>query len=988
MLVRCEGILANPTTTLLVCLVWLAVFHVKPVRGDEDLAKEISSVIQLRCAMCHAAEEPEGDVNLVAIRSQRDLLSQPELIRQMMEAVDAASMPPESEPEFSDNDRSAFLKLLKRSLGLAVADEEAPRVPIHRLNRFQYNNAIRDLFALDRDVFPLPERLMTRRSNYLDPVVDRMPDEVDVSCDALEPLGGMRDVEPFPKDLQAEHGFDNQADRLTLPPLLLDAMMDVCVSILDSADFNSTTVGIWDDHFAKPATDAERGVVLRQRIRRFTRFAFRGPVQERTIERYVDYIEKRLDRGMPFEDAMKAGTAAILSSPKFLFRIWEASPKEENAAFGLASRLSFSLWGSGPDEQLLQLAESGELTDETVLDKTVQRMLRDPKIARFLDSFPAQWLKLESILSAAPDPGKNRLYNIGKKPAGLQMVLEPLLLFDMVFLENKPLQELISPQHSWRNDFLRDWYETDLKPQPVDEQHVSDENKKLFARRELLHAELLQLSSELDRLTKDARKQVLEERQAEIRDWGTYDLSPIAAWDFNGDSTDSVGDLDLGVHGDVEFRDGAVVLDGGYLESPLLKADLESRTLEIWLRLEDVNQKPAVAMGLTNNSRTVFDAIAFDGQEGNQWIARSNDPFLYPSATMEEDETSSGLLQLVLTRDKDGRASMYRNGKQFGTPNRSRSRNFKANDTRVVLGRLLVPRKPDVRLRVAINRARLYDKVLTAEQVQALYDGPERFVSVGDSINLLTPDERNASASLQKRIALKSQEFQKLPLPTNLKDLTSRARKEFESRLVEKMNSRFRRVPIHDERYGGIVTNAAVLTMTSSPTHSQPIARGVWLTEVVFNNPPPPPPNDIPTLDESVADKSLTVRERFARHRADPDCAACHARIDPLGFALENFDVVGRWRDRYPNQRPVDPAGTLLKTKEFKDVIAFKQVLIDERHRFARAFTKHFARFFAARELSAKDEIEIDRIVEAVSEQNYRLRDIIQAVCQSRRFSP
>ena len=175
--------------------------------------------------------------------------------------------------------------------------------------------------------------------------------------------------------------------------------------------------------------------------------------------------------------------------------------------------------------------------------------------------------------------------------------------------------------------------------------------------------------------------------------------------------------------------------------------------------------------------------------------------------------------------------------------------------------------------------------------------------------------------------------------------------------------------------------------MTSAPTHTQPIARGVWLTEVFFNNPPPPPPNNIPTLDESVADKSLTVRERFARHRNNRDCAACHSRLDPLGFALENFDVVGRWRDTYPNDRPVDPSGTLLKKHDFNNVVDFKQALFAERYRFARAFTAHFARFFAARELSVSDALEIDRIVATTAEADHSIKDIIQAVCESKRFA-
>ena len=278
----------------------------------------------------------------------------------------------------------------------------------------------------------------------------------------------------------------------------------------------------------------------------------------------------------------------------------------------------------------------------------------------------------------------------------------------------------------------------------------------------------------------------------------------------------------------------------------------------------------------------------------------------------------------------------------------------------------MIPRNPDVRLKAIVDRARLYDKVISSQQPRSLYEGTD-FVSQDELIDAMSPKARTVAKSLLAESAHATKALAELPLPADARSLAGAARKKFESEFVKKMNGRFRRVDASNSRYGGIITNAAVLTMTSAPTHTQPIARGVWLTEVIFNNPPPPPPNNIPTLDESVADKSLTIRERFARHRSDPDCAACHARIDPLGFALENYDVVGRWRDRYPSDRPLDPSGTLLKSHKFQDVAEFKHALVKERSRFARGFTAHFARFFAARELSAKD-AEINKGLDEIEE--------------------
>ena len=134
---------------------------------------------------------------------------------------------------------------------------------------------------------------------------------------------------------------------------------------------------------------------------------------------------------------------------------------------------------------------------------------------------------------------------------------------------------------------------------------------------------------------------------------------------------------------------------------------------------------------------------------------------------------------------------------------------------------------------------------------------------------------------------------------------------------------RFDRVPGTDRRTGGVITNAAVMTMTSGPERTQPITRGAWLAGVIFNNPPEPPPADVPPLGEKPAEgeEHLTLRERLSKHRERADCRGCHEQIDPLGFALENFDAVGQWREEYENKREVDMSGTLFRKHKFTNVV-------------------------------------------------------------------
>ena len=168
-------------------------------------------------------------------------------------------------------------------------------------------------------------------------------------------------------------------------------------------------------------------------------------------------------------------------------------------------------------------------------------------------------------------------------------------------------------------------------------------------------------------------------------------------------------------------------------------------------------------------------------------------------------------------------------------------------------------------------------------------------------------------------------------------------------------NPEFHRTEISDPRYGGIMTNAATLTMTSGPNRTHPVARGVWVSEVIFNDPPSPPPNDIPPLAEDEGPADQTIREKFAAHRENPTCAGCHNQLDPLGFALENYDITGRWRTKYPNGRDIDVTGKIFQQNEFRDVLEFKKNLTNQADQFAFAFTEHLMRYALARELSPKD---------------------------------
>ena len=672
-------------TTLVVAVMLVAWSPSSDADELTNFQNAVRSVFKTYCGQCHGdGNDVEGELNLLQL-SPQDLAEDAELIRKLIDVVDQNEMPPADQPQPTDEERQRLLAELKSMMNAAVLHSKTDaHAPIRRMNRFQYNNAVVDLFDLNCIVFTLPERMMRGHKGYFKPETQRMADVVHVGS---RPLGKSQMIEPrlagvaaFPQDLRAEHGFDNQADHLSLSPLLMESFLKLGQSITQSPDFVPRRVGIWESFFEPPAEDRDVETAVRQRLQPFLQNAFRIPVEPDVLNRYVAFVMRQLANDVPFTDAMKSVAAATIASPKFLY-LYDASTHSETSAaindLELASRLSFFLWGSLPDQTLLQLASAGQLHNPEVLHAQVDRMLKDHKIKRFCDSFPAQWLQLERIISSVPNPDKYSDFYFSKYRDSMHMMIEPLLLFETVLIENLPVTQLIDSDFSYRS----------------------------------------------------------------------------------------------------------VLLDNAY-------GDLSSKA-------------------------------------------------------------------------KHGHGN-------------------------------------------------------------------------GGEVAVLT----------------------------------------------------FRRVPISDRRMGGIITNAAVMTMTSGPDRTQPITRGAWLAAVIFNDPPEPPPADVPALEEKppAGEEQMTLKERLSQHRERADCRGCHEQIDPLGFALENFDPIGMWRDKYENGRDVDMAGTLFQQHQFANVAEFKDSILAEKDRFVRALAGHLLSFALARELKASDQAALDKMTQATLNDDCRMKTLLHQIVQSTPF--
>ena len=852
--------------TLAISLIFPATAHAeKPSSIVADFKEGIQPIFEQHCYDCHGRKKTKGKVDLTEYASWADLEGNPQLIEKLIEALDKNEMPPEEKKQPSDKQREFMVLELEKAFKKAVSHGQ-PVIPmrLRRMNRFEYGNAVRDLFDLKSWVYSINDRIIRNHNDYFRPESGQMPKVVRVGnrIMGLQQLleNRLLGVVAFPKDPPAENGFNNRGDHLSMSPVLMKSFLKLSRSVVNAENFDKNcrswndlfqdpskkqratgfgsittdgsvatrstgvtisawirpskttdrwqtiarredswrrqllaigrdgdTWGLWMGagiaggyvEFGAPVTpqaiadgkwhhvagtydgkqmnlyvdgkqigskaiegklntqstqpmkigsygnepflgdlkdirlyrsglskiqmkslaDGDQQVaedtmvgswkrdedvrlklkqpvkqIAHQRIAKFLLKAFQSPADRATLNLYTEYFDKQYEKGGDFAQSMKDVVSAALASPRFIFVHNETSKAvPHQASFNLATRLSFFLWSSIPDDELLALAGEGKLQDTEVLKEQVDRMLNHRRVKNFCDSFAPQWLKINNLVSASPDFKTHRDYYFGgddkiSYKRGMHMMLEPLLNFETVFVEDRPILELVDSDFTYRSHLLTEWYQ--------------------------------------------------------------------------------------------------------------------------------------------------------------------------------------------------GRAATY-------------------------------------------------------------------------------------------------------PINVNLRHID------------------FTRTPLTDRRHGGVITTGAVMVMTSGPFRSLPITRGSWVASVIFNDPPEPPPDNVPDLkadDKTLHEEGLTVRQKLKQHRSDAQCAGCHKKIDPLGFALENYDLLGRWRDNYRTGLKVDASGKLFGKHDFKDVVGFKDAVLAEKDVFAKAFIKHLLSYGLGRELTLADRIAVDEIAKASEEGNYKMRAVIKNI--------
>ena len=197
----------------------------------------------------------------------------------------------------------------------------------------------------------------------------------------------------------------------------------------------------------------------------------------------------------------------------------------------------------------------------------------------------------------------------------------------------------------------------------------------------------------------------------------------------------------------------------------------------------------------------------------------------------------------------------------------------------------------------------------------------------------------------------------------------------------------FRRVTVPDYRRG-LLGQGSILVLTSVADRTSPVMRGKWIMEVLLGSPPPPPPPNVPTLEETKGTangKVLTVRERMEEHRKSPQCASCHRVIDPLGLALENFDVTGRWRIK-DSGFPVDAAGVMYDGTKLDGPAGLRAALLKHQDVFLQTFTENLMTYALGRRVEYTDMPAVRRIVRDAAKNGYRISAFIDGVVNSAAF--
>jgi len=411
--------------------VWAIVFAAEPAKPSAPAAHSfevaIRPFVNRYCLDCHSGADAERGVQLDKYHDTAPVSGDEATWRKVLSMLRSRMMPPEGSLRPKDEEYRAATSWLDAKLGQTdrAGVRNPGRVTMRRLNRAEYTNTVRDLLGV----------------------------EFNAAAD-------------FPSD-DVGYGFDNIGDVLTLPPLLMEKYLDAAEQISAKALVANKPGSKREDYpeshrrdlFVAPGPKLSPDAAAEQILRRLAARAYRRPIGGKELARLLKLVESARAQGDRFESALQLALQAVLVSPHFLFRA-ELDPDPKDAGqirtlneYELASRLSYFLWSSMPDDELFDLAARGKLRVD--LDRQVRRMLGDPKSKALVENFAGQWLQLRKLDMAVPDKSQFPAFDQDLRRA---MRTESEMFFEAIIREDRSVLELLDADYTFVNARLARHY--------------------------------------------------------------------------------------------------------------------------------------------------------------------------------------------------------------------------------------------------------------------------------------------------------------------------------------------------------------------------------------------------------------------------------------------------------------------------------------------------------------------------------------------------
>jgi mono/diheme cytochrome c family protein len=407
--------------TVLLCAGWMPAGPARsqpPQSSRGHFAGRVAPVFVKYCIQCHGGARPKADLALDKwIVDENTALKHPDVWEKVAQNLRSGDMPPQGKPRPSKADIQTVTSWIDQATAQidCTKKRDPGRVTIRRLNRAEYRNTIRDLLGVD-----------------------------------------YKPTEDFPMD-EVGYGFDNIGDVLTMSPLLMERYLEAADKIVTAA-FKDRKLR--DRIVIRPKGKENRFKSVRKTLETLARRAYRRPVTREEVDRLGQFIRVAFQNGQDFDQGLQLAIKAMLVSPHFLFRIEQDRNNDAGAIYPiseyeLATRLSYFLWSSMPDDELFTLAAKSNLRQGDNLEKQVRRMLREPKARALTENFAGQWLQLRNLKEASPDPKQFPTFTPELRQA---MQRETELFFDAIVREDRSILDFLDADFTFVNEPLARHY--------------------------------------------------------------------------------------------------------------------------------------------------------------------------------------------------------------------------------------------------------------------------------------------------------------------------------------------------------------------------------------------------------------------------------------------------------------------------------------------------------------------------------------------------